>query len=161
MSKSIKLKNNTYLDSSGITHNRDLLSTLLTTLTGQVGGLSSQVTDLNNRIYIQETGSNSNGTYIRWSNGFQICYKTMTYNGVNCNTVWGSLYESTKLSIGNYAKSFISTPVISLTPNNPFLVEKYGDTSSTSFGSWYMVRPKSGSAGDNASLFCIAIGMWK
>lgn len=30
MAKSIKLKNNTYIDSTGITHNRDLLSNILT-----------------------------------------------------------------------------------------------------------------------------------
>ena len=154
MAKSIKLKNNTYIDSTGVDYKHTNLETTLDTIT-------TNITSLLSRDYIVGQGTNENGTYIKWNNGLQICYKTMTYNGINCNTAWGSLYESTRLSIGNFANPFISTPIISLTPNNPFFVEKYGNTSSTSFGDWYMVRPKSGSAGDNAILYCFAIGMWK
>ena len=51
MSKSIKLKNNKYWDSSSISHNRELLSTKV----------------------INSSGSNSYGNWIKFEDGTMIC----------------------------------------------------------------------------------------
>ena len=53
MSKSIKLKNNTYIDSTGVVHNRGLLSTLLNTL--------STITNKTNPITLYSNDNGSNG----------------------------------------------------------------------------------------------------
>ena len=161
MSKSIKLKNNTYLDSSGVTHNRDLLSTLLTTLTGQVGGLSSQVTDLNNRIYIQETGSNANGNYIKWSNGLMVCYKKITLT-LQCSSQWGSMYESQAFSFGNHAQEFIATPYVFVKDvGRTGIVEGIQFISKTSCGSTWIMRPTKDTSSNEYIFDYLAIGMWK
>ena len=56
MSKSIKLKENTYWDSTSITHNKELLSTKV----------------------INSSGSNSNGSWIKFEDGTMICYKKIS-----------------------------------------------------------------------------------
>lgn len=55
MSKSIKLTNDTYLDSTGIAHNQELLSNII-----------------NNKT-IYDSGNNENGYYTRWNDGTMIC----------------------------------------------------------------------------------------
>lgn len=49
MAKSIKLKNDTYIDSTGIMHNRSLLSTI-------INNLETTINNLLNRIYIIQEG---------------------------------------------------------------------------------------------------------
>lgn len=63
MSKSIKLKNNTYIDSTGIVHNRTLLSTLLDTLIPKVNKNTSDIEKLQDRVLIFD-GSAGSGTNI-------------------------------------------------------------------------------------------------
>ena len=50
MSKSIKIKNNTYIDSTGVTHKKSLLSTLLDNITNSTKTLSDSITKINNSI---------------------------------------------------------------------------------------------------------------
>lgn len=55
----------------------------------------------------------SQGTnWIRYSNGLQICWGTITWQSDCRVTVWGSLYETTPAR-GSYAKSFIEIPFFS------------------------------------------------
>ena len=160
MSKSIKLKNNTYIDSSGITHNRDLLSTLLTTLTGQVSNILNQVTNLNNRIYIQEAGSNSNGNYIKFSNGILVCYVTKTYR-IAITNAWGSLYESARTQLGTWPVAFIEAPVMAwaCVKGTSVWLEAVAPTNTSIGNSWFM-RPV-GEPNAETTMTYIAIGKWK
>lgn len=50
MSKSIKLKDNNYWDSTGITHNRGLLSTILETMSSNISTNTTNITNNTNNI---------------------------------------------------------------------------------------------------------------
>lgn len=99
MSQSIKLNNNNYIDSTGITHNRELLSTIL-----------------NNKI-IYDSGSNSNGNWIRFTDGTMIQYgkveKNVTISTRSSATQW---YYDDGYKV-NFPKNFISTSYFSTVTN--------------------------------------------
>src|SRR5690606_1387037 len=61
---------------------------------------------------IVEMGSNSNGTYVRWENGLQVCYHRMNNLGP-INTTYGSLYSSMTYS-WTFPAVFLSAPVVSI-----------------------------------------------
>lgn len=110
---------------------------------------------------IVESGSNSNGSYVKYADGTMICYKDIWVNSDITNS-WGNLYESTSaVSFGNWPQTFISTPimnVVKMAGQGAWLelVENY---SNTSCGRTYFVSAVSRS---NASLnvHIIGIGKW-
>lgn len=66
MAKSIKLKNNTYLDSRGIVHNKILLSDKLDTYDTKINNLSTNVSNLANdvnKLKVYSTTETLIGTY--------------------------------------------------------------------------------------------------
>lgn len=144
MSKSIKFKNNTYWDSTSITHNKELLSTKV----------------------INSSGSNSNGNWIKFEDGTMICSFTQTIK-LNVTSSWGSLYMDT-FTVHNYPQEFIDVPNTSVT----LLTDVWGgwlgingdsgDTmpSKTNVGTLAILRP-------TAAYYAvykvnvIAIGKWK
>ena len=154
MSKSIKLKNNTYIDSSGVTHNRTLLSTILSDFTTKINNLLG-------RVYIQESGSNSDGNYIKYSNGIMICYGAKTFTK-DVTSAWGSIYETaTAFSLGNFPKAFIEKPscIINCLAGTTVWVESQ-NTTETVIGNTWVMRPVS-TPNCNFTLSYIAIGKWK
>lgn len=109
---------------------------------------------------VVDSGSNSDGTWVKWMDGTMICRKYINFGEMNVSNTWGSMYETSEISIGNYAQPFIETPQISVMPLNTFFVEKRGNNiSETSWGSFWAARPVS------ATMYivvdCIAIGKWK
>lgn len=64
---------------------------------------------------VAETGSNTNGTYIKFPSGVMICTKRLTVTGININIEVGSLFRSQNITLGNFAQSFASTPVCMIT----------------------------------------------
>ena len=111
--------------------------------------------------YIVESGSNDNGSYIKYSDGTMICYKSTSEITINITTSWGSLYEGS-LNVGNFPIEFVETPTISVTPfGSGMLIEQGGaNASKTSWGTIVVVRPTSVS-GVKAKFHLIAIGKWK
>lgn len=109
---------------------------------------------------IVESGTNTNGTYVKYSNGTMICYNTVSHENVSITSAWGVFYESTLLSLGDYAKPFTSVPTLVLTSHFPNFVEKYANDSETSPGGFYACKPKSASS-ENVRVSYIAIGKWK
>lgn len=110
---------------------------------------------------VVESGTNSNGRWTKWMDGTMICYKHIDFGNVTIATVWGSFYETASdYSCGNYPQAFTETPCISIMPLNTCFVEKRGNTTATSWGSFWACRPASY---DSFSLVvdCIAIGRWK
>ena len=93
MSKSIKLKNNTYWDIDSIRANGKSIG------------------------YIVESGSNDNGSWIKFSDGTMICRGVVTTGDVSF-TAWGSLYQYEVPSV-SFPLSFIDVPHIDFTSNNP------------------------------------------
>lgn len=109
---------------------------------------------------VVESGSNSNGNWIRYVDGTQICYKIVDFGDVPIKNPWGVLYESNELIIGDYAKPFIEEPAISIMPINTFFVEKYSYVTNTSWGKFWATRPNQYEA-LKVKVHCIAIGKWK
>ena len=117
----------------------------------------------NNKYYtgIVESGSNDNGSWIKFSDGTMICYKSTGEISMNITTPWGSLYEG-NVSLGNFPAEFIETPTISVTPfGSGMLIEQGGiDASETSWGNATCVRPNS-VENVKARFHLMAIGKWK
>lgn len=109
---------------------------------------------------IIESGSNSNGSYVKWEDGTMICRKKMDFGEKAVSNSWGSLYESEILTIGDYAQPFVEIPDISIMPTNTFFVEYAGHHNKTSFGEFWAARPVN-SPDFHPSISCIAIGKWK
>lgn len=110
---------------------------------------------------IVESGSNDNGSWIKYSDGNMICRKTTGEISMSITTPWGSLYES-NVSLGNFPAEFIETPTISVTPfGSGMLIEQGGiDASKTSWGNATCVRPNS-VENVKARFHLMAIGKWK
>ena len=108
-----------------------------------------------------ESGSNANGSYIKFNDGTLICAKHIS-GSTPCNIAWGSLYETSSINLGSYAMNFISAPYVSITPNMTAgaLFEGVRNVTASSFGQVWLVRTTSN---DNLSygIDCIAIGKWK
>ena len=67
---------------------------------------------------IVESGSNANGTYVKYSDGRMECYKRVTQTGVKLTGTWYGLYineNDTTVDLGNYAATFIEEPVVNIT----------------------------------------------
>ena len=86
MSKTIKLSNKTFLDTSSVIHDGTNLKTYL-----------------NNEII--ETGTNDNGRYEKYANGILKCYYTQTISTAIKNS-WGSLVISPVIQLQNYPITF-------------------------------------------------------
>ena len=109
---------------------------------------------------IIESGSNTNGSYIKFSDGTMICRKYINFGQKAISNKWGSFYESEKITIGNYPKPFIETPQIFIMPLNTFFIEKESSSiSKTSWGDFYATRPASATM--YIPVDCFAIGKWK
>lgn len=85
MAKSIKFKNNIYLDSSGVMHKKGTTRTPLNTY-------------LNNII---ESGSNDNGFWVKFADGTMMCRKTFSIGELASNAVAtaGWLFPVTPINI--------------------------------------------------------------
>ena len=124
--------------------------------------LNQLQTNVENAINsVVERGSNDNGSWIKYSDGTMICYKSTGEINMNLTTSWGSLYEGT-INLGNFPTEFIETPTISVTSfGSGMLIEQGGiDASKTSWGNITGVRPQS-VTGAKARFYLIAIGRWK
>ena len=152
MSKSIKFKNNNYLDTSSITHGQVTLDNIL-----------------NNKI-IYESGSNENGEYIKYADGTMICTQQIELTNISINATWGAWYTYVE-SGTNYhyfpqqfteVNSFHIDILNQGTGNFGFIV---GDTGRRKVDTekWTgiaLIRPTS-ATGVNATLCVTAIGRWK
>lgn len=115
-----------------------------------------------NNSSIIESGSNSNGSWIKYSDGTMICHGYSQFSGVNINTSWGSLYETANsLSLGNLPQEFISKPNVFLFSWQPFFIDRvYNANNTTSWGSFYPVRPTI-ATNMEIGVSKLAIGRWK
>ncbi|MGN0967139.1 MAG: hypothetical protein ACI4OP_06125 [Candidatus Coprovivens sp.] len=142
MSKSIRLNDNTYLDSSGVTHNRALLSTIL----------ESKI--------IYDSGSNSNGSYIRYTDGTMICAGQRSWT-ISNNTKVGSVYYTDAVQYGSFPISFSETPIVvfhtAVGSLNPI---EHNSISKTSLGYGWLWNPTQRTNVYSVVNY-IAFGKWK
>lgn len=124
--------------------------------------LNQLQTNIENAINgVVESGSNDDGSWIKYSDGTMFCYKTTGEIDMNITTPWGSLYEG-NVSLGNLPAEFIETPKVFVTPfGSGMLIEQGGiNASETSWGAATCVRPNS-VENVKARFHLMAIGKWK
>lgn len=125
---------------------------------------------LKNDIFLNgeicDMGSNEYGQWVRWANGLQIVYKTMS-GTTDITTAWGALYTSADLAIGWFPKNFISRPTILISPQTQsgtqYMITGNGTGNSgdfSRFGNIALIRPNS-RKGVAYIIDAIAIGRWK
>ena len=105
-----------------------------------------------------ETGSNANGSWIKFADGTMICRHTKSVS-VDCNSQWGNLYEG-GATIGDMPATFTGTPTVMVTNTQPDgYLEGVRDSSATAWGTLRMAIPSSATRAFVVNL--IAIGSWK
>jgi len=106
-------------------------------------------------VRIVEMGSNSNGTYVRWQNGLQVCWLTTEHTGTAGAT---GLVTNT----WTYPAAFAALPTLAhmlLTPNPH--VHHYSVGARTTTSAEYRVYIEQNPHSDNFTAHRIAIGGWK
>ena len=106
------------------------------------------------------SGTNANGTWIQFQDGTMICTKQRSAS-VTFNTSYGGWFETAVATdFGDWAKPFISTPVISVTIGGQMaLLESVHNVSETSAGSSYVIKPIGVTQTNVFNI--IGIGRWK
>ena len=114
---------------------------------------------------IVESGSNANGTYIKYIDGTMICARKITLSSVPVNSTWGSWYYYYDNTTYSFVNEFISTPILQKTLVAPTpagaLLGDYGDSNVTTSGfrGITLIRPTSNTV--TADIYITAIGKWK
>lgn len=128
--------------------------------------LNQMQTNIENAInaIIVESGSNANGSYIKWSDGTMICTKRVSLSDIPLTATWGVLYDSgsTNIDLGNYAQSFVGeNPILSLqvASANGCWVEGIYDNSLSHIAKIVLCSGTSKTV--SILLDIIAIGRWK
>ena len=88
---------------------------------GAIGNLANLNTSVKDNLVnainstIIESGTNNNGTYIKYADGTMICTKKVT-GQANITSTWGNLYDTgdNPLDLGNWAIPFIDVPIVSI-----------------------------------------------
>lgn len=123
------------------------------------------VTNATATIVTQDTsGTNSNGSWVRFADGTQICWKDVSLGDVDCSSAWGSVYESGWFNMGNWPIAFSNTPRVFVqrvsSTSSICMLEAARNASSTSAGQTIWWRPNSATC--TGVIVCImAIGRWK
>ena len=109
---------------------------------------------------VVESGTNSNGNWIKYADGTMMCWKTYSFTA-NFNTAWGPVYECPEQNFGATAQTFISVPTIFGNNGNGAhaILEGISGTTVNSFGKCILFRPVSGGA--NVKINLLAIGKWR
>ena len=114
--------------------------------------------------HIVETGSNGNGTYIKFADGIMICYKTVTGTVQITEQYYGYFYHTPDgkyFNLGDYAMPFIERPICNITfrGGNAQWIAAIQNQSATHAGDLHILSVTSKTAG--AYYDVIAIGRWE
>lgn len=131
----------------------------------EVGSVASQyepyqIIDYSRVAGIIESGSNSNGNYIKYGDGTMICTKKVSFNNT-FTTAWGSMYTTDQISLGNWPVGFTEVPTVnaSIMSNYSAFIQGIDGCTITAVGSTYLARPVNTNAQGYISI--MAIGRWK
>lgn len=134
---------------------------------GTTGQVLSKKTDADYGVEwktLIESGSNSNGNYIKYSDGTMICYKTVTGTAQITEQYYGYFYHTPDgkyFNLGDYAMPFIERPICSIQfrGGNCQWIGSMQNQSATHAGDLQILSVTSKTAG--AYYDVIAIGRWK
>lgn len=111
---------------------------------------------------IIETGSNTNGTYIRWADGTQICHRRYGV-GLTVGAAIGNLFYSGAISPVSFAVGFASVPIVELTLEDTAAVSWLaagGQSTAMVTPTMYIVSPQSSGSARTYFIDVLAIGRW-
>lgn len=115
---------------------------------------------------VVESGSNTNGEWIKYADGTMICCQKISTGQCSVSSGWGSLYAYSNTDTYNFPQTFTDIPTISIESGNVtgafgFWVCDYGNrvVTTSSWKGWALIRPTTGNV--NTILNVIAIGRWK
>ena len=118
----------------------------------------SGVSPYYNKTPLIESGSNNNGSYIKFVDGTMICYLTKSIS-VDCTSQWGQLYEG-GAAVGSLPATFVSAPIVMVTNTAPDgYFEGMRDTTTTTWGTLRMAIPSAATRVFVVNF--VAIGKWK
>lgn len=127
-----------------------------------VDGDSVKIYETGSNIYLEalESGSNENGSWVKFADGTMICYKDHDFGNQSFSSAWGSLYETNALSLGDFPVPFVGNyPGVQIMARGPYFIERRSSASLTSWGQFWAVRADNQS--QSLSVSCMAIGRWK
>lgn len=143
---------------NGITNNDSAIGNLANLNTSAKDNLVNAVNEI-----VVESGTNANGSWLKYANGIMICIKKVKFTQVVINTSWGSVYETAStFNFGDYAQEFIETPNVSITlaDGSTCFCESFSERTKKSIGSTWLWKPAV-EAGGTMTFDVIAIGKWK
>lgn len=123
--------------------------------------LNQLQTNIENAINsVVESGTNSNGNWIKYSDGTMICTKKIS-GRVDMSTSWYGLYTG-EVNLGSSPQTFISAPFVnySIVGEYAFVSGTTKKPTTTSLGNVMLVRPSS-LTNMPYEIDIIAIDRWK
>lgn len=128
--------------------------------TGQ--SILAKLGDINTSIQgLADIGSNENGVYAKFTNGLMICYKKKDAS-VSFSS-WGNMYESSVISLGDFAEVFSELPVVMATLNNSQSAAWCGtlaNITESSNGTMRVYRPNNPGT-ISVTVGLLAVGRWQ
>lgn len=111
--------------------------------------------------YIVESGSNSNGSWIKYSDGTMICWGYYEKENIAINRTFGSLYECQSFNLGDFSQNFTEIPRVTITKLGSVCawIESLDNVTRSSLGTANWVRPTAGTY--TLAYSYTAIGRWK
>ena len=115
--------------------------------------------------YIVESGSNDNGSWIKYSDGTMICYGSKDVT-LDCSQAWGNLFVGRYQNYISFPQEFIDIPLLQIhtrsTTNASSWLISY-DSTTVSKSNFYEVDIARATANSSVpiTIIFIAIGRWK
>lgn len=136
-------------------NNRDIVAFIV------VNDNASQEDSKNWKYLTGESGSNSNGRYIKFADGTMICYKTLRRSSVKIDIPYGNLYREDKTNYWVYPHPFSDA----LTISNQITINGFGNvgayiTAQEKESNEYRILGISSST-RSCRVYHLAIGRWK
>ena len=117
----------------------------------------NEFTDLNG---IEEMGSNENGHFIRWKNGFQICWSDIIR--MDSTEPIGALYRSNYFESWYYPAPFDDNYPIAVTSSVRNSIHSWAINTGTPYNGYTPVRRMSAiRTRDKMPIQIVALGRWK
>lgn len=110
---------------------------------------------------LYESGSNTNGSYIKFEDGTMICWNSVPMTK-SVTSTWGALYTSPSTSLGTFPQTFIDIPTITVycSGSSSIMLVTSAAATTTTAGSIQLARADSNN-NVSTTVNYIAIGKWK
>ena len=111
-----------------------------------------------------ESGSNTNGSWIKYGDGNMICFAYKSISSTNFNTVYGAVYNNGNMVTIDFPQTFISNPVVTATIYlhgglGSFTLGRQPTT--TNFTGWMTSFKSYDFSNIGCGIYYTAIGRWK